>query len=631
MKKGCLVLVIVIFLSGLVLADGGFFKQDIYRDKDLFEPEQKAVIVYGEEKEILVIQASYEGDVSEFAWIIPVPSYPELDKANSKIFEELHYLTNPKVIESISILDFFFSPGKYAKGVSVHEQGSVGIYDYSILSSEDSNALINWLNNNSYFIPEEANSVINYYIDKNWYFVALKYNRDNNPAMQILKEIDERIEDKDSVASILSEMIIDSLENKNNESINKILDLNISVDEEDVYDSYNQPSLLTSHDYKKYWDFYYDMEERDYRIFRSSAGTCSGRKGDCVRVGSFEFFLSKDSHGYEEGDRLIDEIKGNLLEDFMANRSFEDSYLNKLYEDDVVVSRFEKEKLRETYDRDLLHYNVPAEYVRFYYNRSLNKNFFLKFGISQDLSKGIISPVKLTFFSDKIVYPFKITSINKGKTEVLLYVFTDAKTRAKDFQIEYVGRIAISNSVYLSKLLNSEESYFLTKLRGEFISEEIDVDVIIENADDNEEYRMKIYQGGFSKWLGSIILTIILFYLLIILCSILPFIIINKIIKNKESSVYFTSTKFFIYPLVFIFIVLIQFLFPEFSRNYFSIIFVPFFILMFYLPIVGIIIAIIIFHLIVSLVIKIFRMFKRRKLNGMPKPRLKESSSKPLG
>lgn len=46
--------------------------------------------------------------------------------------------------------------GKEAPGVELLERKRVGIYDVSILSATDPSALIQWLNENGYNFPEEA-------------------------------------------------------------------------------------------------------------------------------------------------------------------------------------------------------------------------------------------------------------------------------------------------------------------------------------------------------------------------------------------------------------------------------------------------------------------------------------------
>ena len=89
------ILIIAIILMPTITpvsADGGFFA--LY-GKDIYQPSQKAVIIYDdtEEKEELILQVKYEQGAEDFAWVVPVPDYPEVNEADAKLFEELHYLT----------------------------------------------------------------------------------------------------------------------------------------------------------------------------------------------------------------------------------------------------------------------------------------------------------------------------------------------------------------------------------------------------------------------------------------------------------------------------------------------------------------------------------------------------------
>ncbi len=282
-------LILFLFLAPVqALADGGFFPPP---NIDITEPTQKAVIFYSKGCEDLIIQVSYEGDVEDFAWVVPVPSMPEVKASYFEIFFELSNLT-------ISSYYYYRAEGGLTPAeVTVYEQKRVGFYDTAILSSEDPEALINWLKDNGYNFPEEAKDTINHYIQKNWYFVALK------------------------------------------------------VAEEKQQEMYPPPS-------------------------------------------------------------------------------------------------------------------VPG---------------------------GVIHPVKFSFKTDKIVYPFKISSINKGETAVLLYVFADHKQEAKDFEMEFADWIEPQNvqySPYLKPFV--KEKIFLTKIRKTFKQDEIKDDIYLTQAADDKPLKPQL-------------------------------------------------------------------------------------------------------------------------------------------
>ena len=73
-------------------ADGGFVAPP---ESFMYEPGQQAYIHYdGEtETEELSILPSFRGDASSFAWIVPVPSLPEVALADVQLFRDLDNLT----------------------------------------------------------------------------------------------------------------------------------------------------------------------------------------------------------------------------------------------------------------------------------------------------------------------------------------------------------------------------------------------------------------------------------------------------------------------------------------------------------------------------------------------------------
>src|SRR5438445_58113 len=75
-----------------ILADGCFvFRWN--RAADINEPTQKAIIVYDQGREDLLLQVKYEGPLEDFGWLIPVPSLPEVEKGSMEPFYELSQLT----------------------------------------------------------------------------------------------------------------------------------------------------------------------------------------------------------------------------------------------------------------------------------------------------------------------------------------------------------------------------------------------------------------------------------------------------------------------------------------------------------------------------------------------------------
>jgi hypothetical protein len=161
------------YLTPISFADGGLFTQ-LYRD--IYEPNQLAMIVFDDMVEKIIFQIDYEGDAEDFAWVVPVPGYPKLFSVENDIFYELHKLTQPPPSSfgcgwggGIPV------PGlEDGDGVQVWEENQVGIYYTTTLSASDSNSLVDWLNDNGYAFPVEGQEIMDYYVQQNWFFVAMK-------------------------------------------------------------------------------------------------------------------------------------------------------------------------------------------------------------------------------------------------------------------------------------------------------------------------------------------------------------------------------------------------------------------------------------------------------------------------
>jgi len=176
MKKGLIAapLIAVLFLLSAmatpVLADGGFFVMAPHLD--VYQSAQRAVILYGNSTQHLILSIRFEGDAEEFAWVIPVPEKPEIDVSDSELFWELSDLT----IRAIPKPGFGCALAPSPDGVDVIQEQVVGPYATAILSAGDPTALVDWLNANGYFFPEDGQEIISEYIEKEWYFVATRIN-----------------------------------------------------------------------------------------------------------------------------------------------------------------------------------------------------------------------------------------------------------------------------------------------------------------------------------------------------------------------------------------------------------------------------------------------------------------------
>jgi HEAT repeat protein len=191
MKEPALALLVPLLAALLtpanVLADGMFVAPKFVWDKhkDISEPTQKAILVYDAGREDLILQVKYEGPVSEFGWLVPVPNLPTVQKGSMKCFYELSHYTQKHFetewqhsqTKSATLgMTGNDAAGEAEPPVKVIEIKTVGAYEIAVLATKDTSALEKWLDANHFSFPTNATGVIDSYVKRQWYFIAAKVN-----------------------------------------------------------------------------------------------------------------------------------------------------------------------------------------------------------------------------------------------------------------------------------------------------------------------------------------------------------------------------------------------------------------------------------------------------------------------
>lgn len=142
------------------------------------------------ERTVLWDQFEYDGDPSEFSWVLPVAPGSYLEAANQGFFDALEQATATGVVapplncaqsdsssgcgfsEATSASDLNgVAPGSDVRVIFV---GTVGPYETVTLSSEDPAALTTWLTERNYVIPRDIEPIIAAYVEEGADFIALR-------------------------------------------------------------------------------------------------------------------------------------------------------------------------------------------------------------------------------------------------------------------------------------------------------------------------------------------------------------------------------------------------------------------------------------------------------------------------
>ncbi|MEZ5997598.1 MAG: DUF2330 domain-containing protein [Hyphomonas sp.] len=191
-------------------------------DGDLFNKASKVALARKGERTVITMANDYEGELSEFAIVVPVPQV---------ITREQVHIADPSVL---TVLDQFSAPrlAEYydenpceppiaymvmedaamdtvtvtasrkresAYGITIEDSYSAGEYDIIILSAERANGLIDWLNDNDYKLPKGAEKILNSYIKSDMKFFLAKVNLDRkaDTGSEFLRPISIAYEDED--------------------------------------------------------------------------------------------------------------------------------------------------------------------------------------------------------------------------------------------------------------------------------------------------------------------------------------------------------------------------------------------------------------------------------------------------
>ncbi len=169
-------------------------------DTSLFNRASQVVIVRDGDRTVLTMANDFEGDVKDFAVVVPVPTFIERGQINvgdKAVIDHLDAYTSPRLVEYFDpdpcqvMMRELMSMGqampmasdesareKKAKsmGVTIEASYTVGEYDILILSARESNGLIRWLNDSGYKIPRGADKVVGSYLKQDMRFFVAKVN-----------------------------------------------------------------------------------------------------------------------------------------------------------------------------------------------------------------------------------------------------------------------------------------------------------------------------------------------------------------------------------------------------------------------------------------------------------------------
>lgn len=217
MKRIIACILIVLMVNPNAYSFCGFYVAKA--DAKIFNRGSQVILVRNGNKTTLTMSNDFQGDVKNFAMVVPVPvvlKETDVKIANQALFDQLDAYSGPRLVEyydenpcynydrdysydmapqsmseSVSNKSAGAKKSHDAYKVTIEAKYTVGEYDILVLSAKESTGLKSWLTDNGYKLPENAAGVLDPYIKSNLKFFVVKVNMEKfkSSGQQNLKPI----------------------------------------------------------------------------------------------------------------------------------------------------------------------------------------------------------------------------------------------------------------------------------------------------------------------------------------------------------------------------------------------------------------------------------------------------------
>ncbi|MGQ9872191.1 DUF2330 domain-containing protein [Leptodesmis sp.] len=198
-----LLISLLILSASLFVASGAWAFCGFYvakADARLYNQASQVAIARSGNKTVLTMANDYQGEVQDFAIVVPVPvvlKKEQVEVGKPTILERLDAFSAPRLVEyfdpdpctppvyermrpAVPTMSAGARKDEAARsqnlGVTIEEKFTVGEYDILILSAKESGGLETWLRRNGYRLPQGARQLLRPYIRQQMKFFVAKVN-----------------------------------------------------------------------------------------------------------------------------------------------------------------------------------------------------------------------------------------------------------------------------------------------------------------------------------------------------------------------------------------------------------------------------------------------------------------------
>jgi hypothetical protein len=150
--------------------------------QDVVVDQERAIVSWDGDQERIDLLLDMLTDADDVGLIFPTPSAATVTAGDRQDFVDLETAIQPKEVVIDDWWDFGGGFGDGAVGgaapPTVLDQVQLGPVQATTLAASDATGLSEWLDTNGYAIRPEIAALLGDYVDRGWYFVALKLTSD---------------------------------------------------------------------------------------------------------------------------------------------------------------------------------------------------------------------------------------------------------------------------------------------------------------------------------------------------------------------------------------------------------------------------------------------------------------------
>jgi ankyrin repeat protein len=188
------------FFYQTVLGDGCFVTNNYAQD--VYAPDQKVTIAWDGSTEAMILATKLQSKtIADFGWLIPIKTseQPQVTVGDMQVFYDLSDYFKSLRQEIMKSHTAGLHEAEIPD-IQVLERKRLDVYDITVLKAKDAKALADWLTQNSFKFPPDVNNTLEFYTNKDFFFIAVKIDLSNRYKDEIAGIGENRLKLIESVA-----------------------------------------------------------------------------------------------------------------------------------------------------------------------------------------------------------------------------------------------------------------------------------------------------------------------------------------------------------------------------------------------------------------------------------------------